>query len=67
MEQVGVEDNYFTLGGDSIRAIRLVAEAQAAGLAFSLAELFRAQTVAQLAAPVAWSGSASRPRRGRNA
>ena len=54
--QVGVEDNYFTLGGDSIRAIRLVAEAQAAGLAFSLAELFRAPTVAQLAALGAGAG-----------
>ena len=38
------------MGGDSIRAIQLVAQAQAAGIPFSLAELFRTPTVAQLAA-----------------
>jgi amino acid adenylation domain-containing protein len=50
VERVGAHDNYFALGGDSMRAIRLLALARARGVPFSLAELFRHQTVAELAA-----------------
>ncbi|WP_411851393.1 amino acid adenylation domain-containing protein [Stenotrophomonas sp. LGBM10] len=48
-DDIGVDDNYFALGGDSIRSIRLIAQARARGVIFSVAQLFAAQTVAALA------------------
>nr|QEO74241.1 condensation domain-containing protein [uncultured bacterium] len=49
VEQVGVEDNFFELGGDSIMSIQILARANQAGLGLQLADLFRHQTVAELA------------------
>ncbi|XWX22898.1 amino acid adenylation domain-containing protein [Melittangium boletus] len=49
-EQVGIHDNFFQLGGDSILSIRIVAQAASHGLSFSIQELFQYQTVSQLAA-----------------
>ncbi|NUQ65823.1 MAG: amino acid adenylation domain-containing protein, partial [Pirellulales bacterium] len=49
IERVGVLDNFFALGGDSIKSIQVLALAKQRGLAFTLAELFQAQTVADLA------------------
>jgi amino acid adenylation domain-containing protein/non-ribosomal peptide synthase protein (TIGR01720 family) len=51
-ERIGIEDNFFTLGGDSILAIQVIARANRAGLALSPRQLFRHQTVAELAAVV---------------
>jgi amino acid adenylation domain-containing protein len=48
LERVGVEDNYFTLGGDSIRSIEIRAKAQARGLNISIQELFQHQTIRAL-------------------
>ncbi|MHB1058031.1 MAG: amino acid adenylation domain-containing protein [Rhodanobacter sp.] len=47
--QVGIDDSFFDLGGDSIRAIQLRARAQQAGIDFDLATLFRHASVAALA------------------
>ena len=49
---VGRNDNFFDLGGDSLTAIRMVARAARAGIELSLRQLFRHQTVAELAADV---------------
>ncbi|NBH08192.1 non-ribosomal peptide synthetase, partial [Amycolatopsis sp. SID8362] len=49
VDRVGVEDNFFGLGGDSILSIQVVARARQAGLAVSSKDLFRHQTVAELA------------------
>ncbi|HEV2735411.1 MAG TPA: condensation domain-containing protein, partial [Longimicrobiaceae bacterium] len=49
VERVGVHDDFFALGGDSIVAIQLSSRAARAGLRFSLRELFRSPTVAALA------------------
>ncbi|HEY6349974.1 MAG TPA: amino acid adenylation domain-containing protein [Candidatus Angelobacter sp.] len=49
LERVGVEDNYFTLGGDSIRSIEIRAKAQAKGLNISMQQLFQLQTIRALA------------------
>ncbi|MEE1739736.1 amino acid adenylation domain-containing protein [Streptomyces sp. BE147] len=46
---VGVEDDFFEFGGDSIVSIRLVSRARSQGLAISTRDVFRYRTVAGLA------------------
>ncbi|MFV0131783.1 non-ribosomal peptide synthase/polyketide synthase [Streptomyces sp. HMX87] len=48
--EVGAQDNYFALGGDSILGIQIVSAARRAGLALTPRHLFQHQTVAELAA-----------------
>ncbi|WP_431605676.1 non-ribosomal peptide synthase/polyketide synthase [Amycolatopsis melonis] len=62
VDRVGVEDNFFALGGDSILSIQVSARARRAGLAVTTADLFRHQTIAALAPAVAEAGAA--PERG---
>ncbi|HXM56744.1 MAG TPA: condensation domain-containing protein, partial [Candidatus Dormibacteraeota bacterium] len=52
-ERVGVHDNYFELGGDSILSILIATRARRAGLELTPRDLFQHQTVAELAAAVA--------------
>ncbi|MFJ4396928.1 amino acid adenylation domain-containing protein [Pseudomonas sp. NPDC089396] len=47
--QVGLDDNFFTLGGDSIIAIQVVSRARQAGLALNPRDLFQHQTLRTLA------------------
>ncbi|MEU5017771.1 non-ribosomal peptide synthase/polyketide synthase [Streptomyces angustmyceticus] len=47
--RVGVEDNFFALGGDSILSIQIVSRARRAGLGLTSKDVFRHQTVAELA------------------
>ena len=49
VERVGINDNFFQLGGDSIRSIVLRAKSQKQGLDFDIEDLFRYQTIAELA------------------
>ncbi len=49
LERVGVDDDFFGIGGDSIRSIQVVARARAAGLEISPREVFEQRTVAGLA------------------
>jgi non-ribosomal peptide synthase protein (TIGR01720 family) len=49
---VGIHDNFFDRGGDSLLAIRMVSRAGRAGIPLTLRQLFRHQTVAELAAAV---------------
>jgi len=51
-ERVGRHDNFFALGGDSILSIQIIARARQQGLHFAVGDLFRYQTVAELAAAV---------------
>jgi amino acid adenylation domain-containing protein/non-ribosomal peptide synthase protein (TIGR01720 family) len=48
VERVGVHDNFFNLGGDSILSIQIVSRAAAAGLRLTAKDLFQHQTVAGL-------------------
>ncbi|WP_243762466.1 non-ribosomal peptide synthetase [Streptomyces sp. Tu 3180] len=48
-ERVGARDNFFALGGDSILSIQIVSRARRAGLALTTKDVFRHQTVAELA------------------
>lgn len=49
VDRVGIEDNYFELGGDSIISIQLISRARVKGLKLSPKQLFQHQTVAELA------------------
>ena len=49
LEQVGVDDSFFDLGGDSILSMQVVARARAAGLLCRPRDIFVEQTVARLA------------------
>ena len=45
---VGIHDNFFTLGGDSIQSIQIVARAASEGLRLTPRQLFQQPTVAEL-------------------
>ncbi|HEX7333075.1 MAG TPA: amino acid adenylation domain-containing protein [Pyrinomonadaceae bacterium] len=49
IEEVGVNDNFFALGGDSIRSVRVVSMAKERGLNCTVQQLFEHQTVHGLA------------------
>jgi amino acid adenylation domain-containing protein/non-ribosomal peptide synthase protein (TIGR01720 family) len=49
LEKVGIHDNFFEVGGDSILSIQIIARAKQAGLALTPKQLFGHQTIAELA------------------
>lgn len=49
LEKVGVTDNFFVMGGDSMRSIQIISLAEQKGLHLSIDEVFRHQTVRELA------------------
>ncbi len=46
---VGIDDNFFEMGGDSILSIQIIARANQAGLTLTPRQLFQYQTIAELA------------------
>jgi non-ribosomal peptide synthase protein (TIGR01720 family) len=50
LDTVGAEDDFFTLGGDSIISIQLVSRARKAGLVFNPRDVFESKSVRALAA-----------------
>ncbi|MFV9454763.1 amino acid adenylation domain-containing protein, partial [Rhodococcus sp. NM-2] len=50
LDQVGLDESFFALGGDSILSIRLVSRSKARGLVFTPQQVFEHRTVAALAA-----------------
>jgi amino acid adenylation domain-containing protein/non-ribosomal peptide synthase protein (TIGR01720 family) len=53
LSRIGIDDDFFTLGGDSIVSIQLVARARAAGVVFTVRDVFEHRTVAGLAGTAA--------------
>ncbi|MFL9458776.1 amino acid adenylation domain-containing protein [Tolypothrix bouteillei VB521301_2] len=49
---VGIHDNFFSLGGDSIISIQIIAKAKQAGIELTLKQLFANPTIAELATVV---------------
>jgi amino acid adenylation domain-containing protein/non-ribosomal peptide synthase protein (TIGR01720 family) len=49
IEKIGINDNFFEIGGDSIISIQIVAKANRVGLLLEPRQLFQHQTIAQLA------------------
>ncbi|MFC9996173.1 non-ribosomal peptide synthase/polyketide synthase [Nocardia sp. NPDC127526] len=56
LEQVGADDSFFALGGDSILSIQLVSRAKARGIVFTPRDVFERRTVAGLAEVAALGG-----------
>ncbi|HWX40369.1 MAG TPA: amino acid adenylation domain-containing protein [Blastocatellia bacterium] len=50
LKRVGVQDNFFALGGDSIISIQIIDRANREGLRLTARQLFQHQTVSELAA-----------------
>ncbi|MGA5552062.1 amino acid adenylation domain-containing protein [Streptomyces pseudogriseolus] len=49
VDRVGADDDFFAVGGDSLRSIQVVARARARGLELSTREVFECRTAARLA------------------
>ncbi|MBS0346728.1 MAG: amino acid adenylation domain-containing protein [Proteobacteria bacterium] len=52
VSRVGIHDDFFELGGDSVVSIQLVARAKRAGLSLGVKQIFELRTVERLAAAV---------------
>ncbi|HYH19579.1 MAG TPA: amino acid adenylation domain-containing protein [Azospirillum sp.] len=57
LERIGVMDDFFAIGGDSIRSIQIAARCQRAGLPMQPHDLFQHRTVAALAEALASRGA----------
>ncbi|MFI6875832.1 amino acid adenylation domain-containing protein [Streptomyces sp. NPDC050400] len=49
VDRVGIDDDFFAVGGDSLRSIQVVARARSRGLHLSTREIFECRTAARLA------------------
>ncbi|RCH65568.1 amino acid adenylation domain-containing protein [Streptomyces sp. SDr-06] len=49
VERVGIDDDFFAVGGDSLRSIQVVARTRARGLELTTREIFECRTAARLA------------------
>jgi amino acid adenylation domain-containing protein len=58
IENVGIDDGFFALGGDSILSIQAASRAIASGLRLSPQQIFRHQTIAELAEAIAATDAA---------
>src|SRR4029079_11935794 len=61
LERVGIDDNFFALGGDSIMSIQLVSRARKAGLMITPRAVFQHQTVEALSGVVGLVAPAPSP------
>jgi amino acid adenylation domain-containing protein len=61
LDRMGVHDSFFTLGGDSIHFVTVLARARELGLPFSYQQLFANPTVAGLAALLDGDAAAADP------
>uniref|UniRef100_UPI0011A487B8 phosphopantetheine-binding protein n=1 Tax=Paenibacillus xylanexedens TaxID=528191 RepID=UPI0011A487B8 len=48
IEQVGIQDNFFERGGDSIKAIQIVSRLSAAGLKLGVRDIFTHPTIKEV-------------------
>ncbi|MFE0102047.1 non-ribosomal peptide synthase/polyketide synthase [Streptomyces sp. NPDC059009] len=57
LDRVGVDDDFFVVGGDSIRSIQVVTRARAQGVEVTPRQIFEHRTVAELAEAAGSTGS----------
>ena len=48
LEQIGIHDNFFSVGGDSILSIQIVSRVRSSGFEMSVRDLFKYSTIADL-------------------
>ncbi|MFJ9868219.1 amino acid adenylation domain-containing protein [Streptomyces sp. NPDC101165] len=60
LDRVGVDDDFFAVGGDSIRSIQVVARARRQGIEVTPRQIFEARTVAELARVASTAGDVVR-------
>jgi thioester reductase-like protein len=60
LDRVGIDDNFFVLGGDSLTSIRLVSRCRSEGIVLTPRDVFLYQTVEQIAAASTKQGSLPR-------
>ncbi|WMS89281.1 phosphopantetheine-binding protein [Pleionea litopenaei] len=56
-ESVGIHDNFFSIGGDSILSIRIVSELKKLGWFLAVQDIFVHQTISKLAEKISEHGS----------
>ena len=61
VDRVGLDDNFFDMGGDSILSIQMINRANRAGLQLSPRQIFQHQTIAELARVAVADPSLSSP------
>ncbi|MBS0151276.1 MAG: amino acid adenylation domain-containing protein [Nitrospira sp.] len=61
IERIGIHDNFFSLGGDSIRSLQVIARANQKGVKLTPKQLFECQTVAEAAAVAIGPATAQTP------
>ncbi len=61
LPRVGIDDDFFALGGDSIVSIKLVSQARAAGVIFTVRSIFEHRTVASLAEVASGPAAVTQP------
>ncbi|WP_051624339.1 non-ribosomal peptide synthetase [Clostridium akagii] len=52
VDKVGIKDNFFVLGGDSIKAIQLIAKMDKYRLSLQLKDIFKYQTIGELSSKI---------------
>lgn len=60
VETIGIHDNFFLLGGNSMKAIMMIAEAEEYGIPLVINDVFKHQTIAELESYITLSGKAER-------
>jgi amino acid adenylation domain-containing protein len=60
-EKVGINDNIFEIGGDSLLIFQITARATQAGLPVTLPQVFQLRTIAELAAALSGGGAFVKP------
>ncbi len=55
-DRVGIHDNFFALGGDSIRSLQVLTAARERGITLTILQLFQHQTIAALSRELSLAG-----------
>ncbi len=60
-EKIGINDNIFEIGGDSLLIFQITARATQAGISVTLPQVFQHRTIAELAAAFNTAGTSEKP------
>jgi len=61
--EIGIDDNFFDLGGDSLRSVQVIAQAEEKGMNIELQQLFQWQTIRELVAQISIQETRTESRR----